>query len=197
MLIGNRELLAYHKIEPPDIEVEDRHRRNGNDVMYISIGGDLIAMFILSYKTTKKVSNELRELEQDGVSFIVRTVDPNVTRENIAERFGLYQRCITVLPTKLGIICNNAASKVDERSRAYLVTRGKISSFAKAISGCIKMKYGVTASNILQAAGVILGLGIVTLISFGSGFEKLGCLEMLIYVAIVSVITIVSSLIRK
>ena len=197
VLIGNRDLLSYHKIDPPDIEVEERHRRMGNDVMYISVGGDLIAMFILSYKTTKNVANELHELEQNGVSFIVRTVDPNITRESLADRFGLFYRCITVLPTSLGTVCNNVTSKTEDRSRAYLVTRGKISSFAKAISGCIKMKSNVTISKILQCIGLVLGLVTITMISFVSGFEKLGCLEMLIYIGFWSVTSIIASTIRK
>lgn len=197
VLIGNRQILTYHKITPPDIEVEERHRRMGNDVMYISIGGDLIAMFILSYKTTKNVANELHELEQNGVNFIIRTVDPNITRETVADRFGLFHRCITVLPTNLGTVCHGVTSKTLDRSRAYLVTRGKISSFAKAISGCIKMKSNMTISRILQCIGLAIGLATVTMISFVSGFEKLGCLEMLIYISFWSVTTLVASIIRK
>ena len=197
VLIGNRQILTNHKITPPDIEVEERHRRMGNDVMYISIGGDLIAMFILSYKTTKNVANELHELEQNGVSFIIRTVDPNITRETVADRFGLFHRCITVLPTNLGTVCHSVTSKLLDRSRAYLVTRGKISSFAKAVSGCIKMKSNMTLSRILQCIGLALGLITITLISFVSGFEKLGCLEMLIYIGFWSVATLIASVIRK
>ena len=197
VLIGNRKILANHKIELPDEEAEERYRKMGNDVMYISVGGDLIAMFILTYKTTKNVANELHELEQNGVSFIVRTVDPNITRESIADRFGLFHRCITVLPTNLGRICSSVTSKTEERSRAYLVTRGKISSFARAVSGCIKMKSNVTISRILQCIAIVLGVGTITLISFVSGFEKLGCMEMLIYIGFWAVTTIIASSIRK
>ena len=197
VLIGNRKILANHKIELPDEEAEERYRKMGNDVMYISVGGDLIAMFILTYKTTKNVANELHELEQNGVSFIVRTVDSNITRESIADRFGLFHRCITVLPTNLGRICSSVTSKTEERSRAYLVTRGKISSFARAVSGCIKMKSNVTISRILQCIAIVLGVGTITLISFVSGFEKLGCMEMLIYIGFWAVTTIIASSIRK
>ena len=88
-------------------------------------------------------------------------------------------------------------SKTLDRSRAYLVTRGKISSFAKAVAGCIKMKSNMTISRILQSIGLALGLATITLISFVSGFEKLGCLEMLIYIGFWSVTTLIASSIRK
>ncbi len=197
VLIGNRQLLLSHNIQPPDKEIEDRYLNMGNDVTYISVSGELIAMFILSYKTNKYVANELKNLEQNGVSFIVRTVDANITREKVAERFGLFHRCITILPTGLGNICHEVTSAVDERSRAYLVTRGKLSSFAKAVSGCIRMKSNVTFSKVLQGVALALGIGIVTMISFVSGFEKLGCLEMLIYIGFWSVTSIIATLIRK
>ncbi len=197
VLIGNRALLEAHNIEPPEQEMEDKYLKRGEDVMYISVGGDLIAMFILSYKTNKNIANELKALEQNGVNFIIRTVDPNLTREKVAERFGLFFRCITILPTGLGNICHDAMTKVNDRSRAYLVTRGSLSSFAKAVAGCIQMKSGVTISNILQCAALGLGLLIVTMISFVSGFEKLGCLEMLIYIGSWSVISIITSMIKK
>ena len=197
VLIGSRELLMAHNITPPDISVEKRYTDIGNDVTYISVSGDLIAMFILSYKTDRKIANELQSLENNGVSFVIRTVDANLTREKIAERFGLYHRCITILPTGLGNICRDAMFKVDDTSRAYLVTRGKLYSFAKAVSGCIRMKSNVTISRILQYVAIALGLIIVTLISFVSGFEKLGCMEMLIYIGFWAITTILVTVIRK
>ena len=197
VLIGNRSLLSSHNITPPDPEIEEKYYKRGEDVLYISVGGDLIAMFILSYKTNKKVANELRALEQSGVSFIIRTVDPNITKEKAAERFGLFHRCITILPTGLGNICHDAMNGTEERSRAYLVTRGNISSFAKAVAGCLKMKLSVTLSNIFQWLSVGSGLMIVTMMSFVGGFEKLGCLEMLLFTGFWLLSSVIVSLIKR
>ncbi len=197
VLIGNRELLKAHNIEPPDEETEARHRRRGDDIIYISVSGELIAMFTLSYKTYKHIANELRVLEQSGVSFIVRTVDPNLTREKVAEQFGLFYRCITILPTGMGNICHDAISGTDDSARAYLITRGKLSAFAKAVSGCIKMKMGVFLSRIVQGVSVGAGIVLVNMIAFVSGFEKLGCMEMLIYIGFWSITSIITSMIKK
>ena len=154
-------------------------------------------MFTLSYKTYKHIANELRVLEQSGVSFIVRTVDPNLTREKVAEQFGLFYRCITILPTGMGNICHDAISGTDDSARAYLITRGKLSAFAKAVSGCIKMKMGVFLSRIVQGVSVGAGIVLVNMIAFVSGFEKLGCMEMLIYIGFWSITSIITSMIKK
>ena len=197
VLIGNRRLLESHNITPPEKSIEDKYLNIGNQVTYISMGGELVAMFILSYTADREIMHELRNLEDNGVSFAVRTVDPNITQENIAEKFCLFFRCIKILPTSLGTLCHNVTSSVDEKSRAYLVTRGKISSFARAVSGCIRIKSNITLSIIIQYIAIILGLLIVTLISFISGFEKLGCLEMLLYIGFWAVATIIIPLIKK
>ena len=197
ILIGNRELLESHNIKAPDKSLEDRYRDDTNEISYITVGGELIAMFVLAYKPDREIVHELRNLEENGVSFIIRTVDPNISKESVARNFYLYHRCITILPTGLGNICHEVTSSVDDRSRAYLVTRGKISSFAKAVSGCIRIKSNVTISKIMQYVAVVVGLVLITVISFISGFEKLGCLEMLIYLGFWAIASIVVSMIRK
>lgn len=197
VLIGNRELLESHNIKAPNLELEERYIKTGNDITYISVSGELIAMFILSYKTDRTIARELRNLEQNGVSLIVRTVDANITKEKVAERFGLFHRCISIMPTGLGNIYHEVIKDADEKSRAYLVTRGKLSSFAKAVSGCIKLKSNATITKILQYIAVALGLALVTLISFVSGFQKLGCLEMLIYIGFWIITSLFVSIIRK
>lgn len=197
VLIGNRRLLESHNINPPEKSIEDKYLNMGNQVMYISMSGELIAMFILSYNADREIMHELRNLEDNGVSFAIRTVDPNITQQSIAEKFCLFFRCIKILPTSLGNICHEATSSVDDKSRAYLVTRGKIASFARAVSGCIRIKSNITLSIIIQYIAVILGLLIVTLISFISGFEKLGCLEMLLYIGFWAAATIIIPLIKK
>ena len=197
VLIGNRAHLVEHNIQPPALAEEELHTKRGFDVTYITVGGDLIAMLILSYKTDRNISRELRSLEQNGVSLIVRTVDSNLTREKVAERFGLFHRSVTILNTTLGQVCQEAIDTPTDRSRAYLVTRGKLSSFAKAISGCIRLKTTATITRLLQYIAIIFGLALVILISFVSGFDKLGILQMLIYIGFWSITSLIVSLIRK
>ena len=197
VLIGNRAHLESHNIKPPEIEQEERHTKRGLDVTYITVGGDLIAMFILSYKTDRNISRELRHLEQNGVSIIVRTVDANVTKEKVAERFGLFHRSVSILNSSLGDVCYEEIATTAETSRAYLVTRGKLSSFAKAISGCIKLQTTATITKMMQFIAMAIGLALVILICFVSGFAKLGCLQMLLYIGCWTIITLIVSLLRK
>ena len=181
VLIGNRDLLSKHNIKLPDESIELKYRRMGNEVAYISVGGQLVVMLVLTYKADRAIAESLRELEDDGVSFIVRTIDPNITQKHIADKFSLYPRCIKILPTGLGNIGYEELSGNEKTSRAYLVTNGRLSSFARAVAGCIKIKSTVTIAKIIQYLSIIIGFILVTVISFLSGFAKLGSMEMLLY----------------
>ena len=181
ILIGNRELLEKHNIAPPDVKIEEKYRRMGNEIAYISMAGELVAMFVMTYKADREIARSLRVLEDNGVSFVVRTIDCNITQKHIAEKFSLYPRCVKVLPTGLGSIASEAMTGKEKTSRAYLVTNGKLQAFASAVSGCIRIKSTVTISKIIQYLALVIGFILVTIISFVSGFAKLGCMEMLLY----------------
>ncbi len=181
ILVGRRELFEKHNIRLPDESIETKYRKRGNEIAYISVGGELAVMFILTYKADREIAQSLRNLEDSGVNFVVRTIDPNITREHIAEKFSLYPRCIKVLSTGLGNICHDELTSKEKTSRAYLVTNGKLSSFANAVAGCIRIKSTVTIAKIVQYLAIIIGFILVTIISFISGFAKLGSVELLLY----------------
>ena len=79
ILIGSRALLAAHGIEPPSQDYEDKYLLGGKSIVYLASGGDLIAMFIVSYNSDKRRALELQRMEENGISLIVRNCDANIT----------------------------------------------------------------------------------------------------------------------
>ncbi len=198
ILIGNRALMNKHNINMPDESVETKYRKLGNEISYISVSGELIAMFILTYKVDKDIAASLRDLTQKGVSIIVRTIDPNITQQHICDKFGILQRYTKVLNTGLGNVCHEEINSVEDTSRAYVVTNGKLSAFAAAVSGCMSVRSAVTIIKIIQIVSIVFGFFLVNIISFVSGFAKLGGLEILLYTVFWCVgMTVVSILARK
>ena len=59
ILLGNRDLLAKHNINVPDavISAEKKYRDMGSEVTYISISGELVAMFIMTYKVERSIND--------------------------------------------------------------------------------------------------------------------------------------------
>ena len=198
ILMGNRKLMQKHNIKIPDESIETRYRKMKNELVHISLAGELVVMFSLTYRVDNEIAESLRELSSHGVNIIIRTIDQNVTQEHVAEKFNLYQRSIKILPTGLGTICQEEISGTEKTSRAYMVTNGKLSAFAAAVSGCIALKSTITISIVIQSLSVIIGFLLVMVLSFGSGFILLSNIPVLIYTLFCClVLMIISVLLRK
>lgn len=197
MLLGNRELLKKYGIEPPSLDYEEKYTEGNKRVTYLANSGQLIAMFVINYKVDKRISDTLRQLEKNGVGFLIRTADPNITQENVFHDFKIYYRSIQILPTVFGNICKEQVSEKDTSTRCYIATRGKMLSLARAISGCIKIKRNIGLAIVIQLMAVILGLLIVTAVVIASGLENLGTFELFIYTLIWAVVSIVVPILQK
>ena len=197
ILLGNRRLLDAHGIKVPSVEYEKKYTDKSKQAVYLSLGGELVSMFIVTYKGSISIAEELRSLEQNGVTLLVRTIDSNITQDRIAEDFGVFYRSVKILPTGLGNITKEMTDAPDEETRAYIATKGGIQSFARAISGCIRIKSNVTLSIVIQMAAIILGFVLVGTITLVSGISRLNILELLIYFAFWIAAVIIAPAIRK
>lgn len=197
VLIGNRSLFEKHNIKIPEGADDEKYKSEGKEPVYVSVGGEIVVMFMLIYKTDMKIARELRNLGDNGVNFIFRNIDQVITEEFIAEKFKLYPRCVKILPTGLGNICNEELTSKEPNSRAYLVTDGKLSSFAHAVANCISVKLIVPMLRIIQSMSIAFGAVLVTSISFMSGFSKLGELQLMVYIVFWCAAAVISSAVIK
>lgn len=197
ILIGNRELLKMHGISAPSKEFELSHKKKNHEITYFAKGGELVAALILSYLPNKKIKARLQSLEKIGVNIIVKTTDQNLTKDFISYQFNLLSNGVKVLSTEQAKTCSDFKDLSDVSSPAYLGTKGNIASFLYLIESCIKVKDKITTTVTLQMISLILGLAIVSIISFYSiGIESTSFVEILIYTLFWSVSTILISKIQ-
>ena len=138
-------------------------------------------MIVTKYHADPELKAELQRAEANGISFLIRTTDYNITDELIAKLYNLFYRSIKVLPTGLGNVLKEAQSVTEESSRSYLITHGKASSLARAVSGSVKIKSNISLAIIIQLVSVILGILVASTLSLYAGVEVMGSLEVLIY----------------
>lgn len=181
ILVGSRTLMGKYSVEVPNIEYEEKYTSQGRQVTYLSRAGRLVAMFVTKYTADPQLKAEMQRAETNGVSFLIRTTDYNVTNDLIANLYDLFYRSIKVLPTGLGNVLKEAEDTVEETSRSYLITNGKAASLARAVTGCVKIKHNISLSIIIQLIAVILGLLVASTLSLYAGVSVMGSLEVLIY----------------
>lgn len=169
ILIGRRELLEKYGITPPPFEDAQPFIDENRNITYLANAGQLVAMIVTSYTPDSKLKQELQRLEKNGVSVLVRTADPNLTTKRIADDYDMHIRSVKILPNSLGNICKEALKERSGKSRCYIGTRGKTSSLARAVSGCIKIKNNITIAVVVQLIGLIIMIGYGAIVSIMSG----------------------------
>ncbi len=142
VLIGRRSLMDKYGVLGIDNvsfttkkKWEDHHRT----MIYIANAGQLVAVIETAYYPDEKIKAELVRLQENGVSILVRTVDPVIQSDTIARDYALHKNSVKVFPNSLGHICKQVISEKNKRARCYICTRGKFQSLATAVSGCIKI----------------------------------------------------------
>lgn len=169
ILIGRRELLEKYGITPPPFEDAQPFIDENRNITYLANAGQLVAMIVTSYTPDTKLKQELQRLEKNGVSVLIRTADPNLTTKRIADDYDMHIRSVKILPNSLGNICKEALKERSGKSRCYIGTRGKTSSLARAVSGCIKIKNNITIAVVVQLIGLIIMIGYGAVVSIMSG----------------------------
>lgn len=181
ILVGSRTLMEKYSVEVPNMEYEEKYTSQGRQVTYLSRAGRLVAMFVTRYTPDAQLKAEMQRAETNGISFLIRTTDYNVTNDLVAKLYDLFYRSIKVLPTGLGNVLKEAEDTVEETSRSYLITNGKAASLARAVTGCVKIKHNISLSIIIQLIAVIFGLLVAATLSLYAGVQVMGSLEVLIY----------------
>lgn len=181
VLIGNRQLIKSHGIEPPTHRYENENIGSGNKPLYFAIGGRLVAMFILSYTPCSSVSRELKRLELNDIGVIVRTVDPNITAQDIARDFGIAINSIQVMSESQGEVYKELVDVTEHKSPAGIATKGKASSFIRAVVACVRAESNISLVTSAQTISMIMGVALTAFLSIYAGVEYIGEIELCIY----------------
>lgn len=197
ILVGSRRLLEKYNVETPSIEYEDKYTSKGRQVTYLAKAGRLIAMFVTNYTADPELKLELQRAEANGISVLIRTTDFNITNDLVAKKYNLFYRSIKVLPTGLGNLLKETESTVEESSRSYLITRGRIASMARAVSGSVKIKHNISLAIVIQLIAIVLGILVCATLSLYAGVGVVGSLELLIYTLFWSAAAVIAPAFQK
>ena len=182
LLVGNRELLKAYKIAPPSRDYEDKYGASGKQVLYLASGGQLMAMFLIAYQPDRRRTAELCRLEDDGVAFLVRTCDPNITPKLVARSFQLDEKSVAVLPERLGKVYVETCEKDAAASApAWMATKGRPAAMMRLLAACIRQRGNISLAVALQNVAVALGFVLVAFLACYSGLGKLNTLFLLLY----------------
>lgn len=180
VVIGTREMLQKHDIDPPPIEVEMRHVTDEYLPVYLAVSGKLIAMFVIGYHPDEEVAETLEGLIKSGVSLLVTSDDMNVTGELIERVYHLPASVVKVLGRRELEMLEPLTAYLPE-SDGVMTHIGTFTSFIggmRAAAGCAASE---RMSGIVQIASVVLACLLCGLLVFSGGLPTLALSIAVLY----------------
>lgn len=161
VLLGNRELMAAHNIEGvPSVTREEELVGTGNEAIYLSISGNLTALFLVRLEASRQVKFWAKQAVRHGVCLVLRSVDPMITITKISSILEIPQESLKILPAKMHEEYAAETSPVPHMS-ASMASTGSFSSVAQLIVGTKVLRHTAMIGVFVQAVSILLGLGIV------------------------------------
>lgn len=181
ILIGNRRLLDNHGIDIPSKDYEDRYAINGRQLVYLSIAGELSAMFVVSYNADPTVRRILKTLTERHITLLVRTCDQNVTEPLLCSVFGLNGYYVELLNAPAGRSFEALVSGVSTSEPAQIVSCGGSLGMLTALAQCRRLRTSIKLFAVLQSLFGVVGMALIAVPALlgGATFPPLYGIEFL------------------
>lgn len=197
ILLGNRELMHSHNIEGvPTKTKETEFVQGGKDALYLSVSGNLAAMFIIEITASPAVKKSMKQLEKHDMAVIIKTIDPFITINRISGLFDFSEELLKIIPARMARDYDEETKKVRKTSTS-LACSGKFTSFVNLLMSAKSIRKIVSSGIILQSVSALLGMGIVSLHCLLSAFADLSPAWLLVYNLICTIITLIVIGVRK
>ncbi len=180
VLVGNEDLLRNHNVEIPDTALILKHVRKGRYPLYLAIDGKAAAVFIVSYDADPENTRLLRKIENNSITLLIRSDDANITDEMVAENLGVHRSGVKVLSAVSGDVYKSYVRETTTAADSLLMHDGKPYSFLYAIKSAISLGDFRHLLRTLQICSMGIGIALVAIISFVSGFDSVNALSLLI-----------------
>lgn len=198
MCVGNRSILdGCSDINLPDIEFERKIGRKGCFAVYIARNNELCGMLVIRYTVNDEMlCEQIQKLTDNGVTLLVKTVDPNITERLICGAFSLGENTVHILPA-------DCADEYDEQTKpresgdSLIAHRNSLAGYACAINSAKRLKLSVMLGVILQTVGIVLGFAAALYFALIGGYNSVLPSTVLIYQLICAVIVIAIPSFRK
>ena len=157
VFVGNGRLLQNHGVDVPSSDYEARYAKDGRRLVYLSIAGQLSAMFVVSYLPDPEIQSALQELCRARVTLLVRSCDPNITTSDLCDGFELDEYYVDVLPAAAGRMYVQLTEKNTDSLSAVMASNGHILGTARVLSACRSLKIKAAIALCVQVLAAVLG----------------------------------------
>ncbi len=181
VLLGNRELMQNHSIEGlPSAAKESEYTDENKIAVYLSISGQLSAMFIIELTPVFRIAQALKELEHRGISVMIRSVDSMLDVQKLSAMFEVSPSMFKLIPFRLHSDFEKTTEYCPKRP-ATLACSGSFAAFSQLILGAGRLRSTINVGLAMQAAAILLGILLTLTMVLLKSIQELTVTNVLLY----------------
>jgi len=159
IFIGNRTLLEAHGIKTPDIEIDRKILRGGYFPVYIACDDKPCALLMVQYNVKETLAFELQRLSLGGVTLLINTCDPNLTKEMISDYFGIDEESVFVMGSSGSQLYQNA-TEPDDSISAPAAHRNRGEALLAIFNCATRIKRGSIALSVYHCIASVIMMAV-------------------------------------
>lgn len=180
VLIGSRELMINHNVKVPGREYEDQYLANDRNLVYLSTGGELSAVFVIGLECSEDVRNMVDGLYNNDIVCVVKTVDPILTQSVLARVFDVPEEAFRVIPSRLHKEFVEI-SKTDQPAFGAVSNNGTLPAYVYSFLLAKRLNRVIRWGTMLNYAA--MGVGVLLFVAFAlvGGLGQLSNVTLCVY----------------
>lgn len=185
VLLGTRELMENHSIDGLPSEAKEKEYTKGNVAVYLSISGITAAMFVIQVSPNLSVTRWLQELELEGITTVIRTVDGFLSQRFLSDLFDIESDSVKLLSFRYHKDYESETEYVPRQASSMLCS-GHFPSFAMLVIGAKRLKFTANlGASVMYGATILAGL-IALIMMLAGSFIQLTPTLVLVYNLVVT-----------
>ena len=165
VLVGNRQMLTEHSIEAPT-QSQEKAYAGKKCVMYVAVEGELVASFLVKYKTVPSFRKIAADFEKTGFVLLIGSKEPCMDENACAEKLSLDVMSVKLMSQKASDIVDSYR-KDSEKGKAttLLCLKDKCTLTELAVNA-----YGLYHSDRIASNLMLSGQAVALVLVFLSVF---------------------------
>lgn len=196
LLMGTREHMKSHGIAVPDSKKVSGLNQFGDEVVYLSVAGEVCMLFFVSLSANPQVKEQVRRLARNGVSLLIKTVDGALSEGAVSELFDIDPENVRILPAETHDIFEEH-TKYAGKGSAAVSCDGTFSSLASAITGAKALNERIKLGCIMEIFGIALGILLVFIFALFKNYAFLNSFWIVAYNVVWLILTIIVQSLKR
>lgn len=201
VFVGNRNLMRNHGIDVPSNDYEARYKKNGRQLVYLSVAGQLSAMFVVSYLPDENVKFALQKLAKENITLLIHTCDSNITEERLAEMFEIDPYYLEILGSMPRIRFTRLLQEQKEEDTVTetvteIACDNTLTGKVFPLMLCNRLRTALPLTSLFSMLLCVIGIVLTTIYCFVAQTSP-SILFVLIYYILSAIITCIAPFSRK